>query len=72
MPEHECLYYHVLPEGRSSVRFAPCLPVTGGEQGAAGKVCASGKLYAANYGRISALALDPIEKNLCTIFIPAP
>lgn len=32
----------------------------------------NGKLIAENYGMVSSMGFDPIEKNLCIIFIPDP
>ncbi|NLW55270.1 MAG: AmmeMemoRadiSam system radical SAM enzyme [Firmicutes bacterium] len=72
MPEHECLYYRPLPEGEVVCTLCPhACRLREGESGRCrGRSVKAGKLYAANYGRISALALDPIEKKPLYHFYP--
>ena len=72
MPEHECLYYHPLPEGIVVCTLCPhACRLQEGERGRCrGRYAKAGKLYAANYGRISSLVLDPIEKKPLYHFYP--
>ena len=55
---------------RCEVCFRHC-ELKEGQLGFCGaRICAGGKVTAANYGRITALALDPIEKKPLRRFMP--
>lgn len=72
MPDQECLYYRTLSKGEVVCTLCPqACRLKEGESGRCrGRYAKAGKLYAANYGRVSALALDPIEKKPLYHFYP--
>lgn len=72
MTEREAHYYQVLLDGRVLCTLCPqACRLREGESGCCrGRVARGEKLYAVNYGRISALALDPIEKKPLYHFHP--
>ena len=53
-----------------SVCFRHCSIEEGGTGFCGGRVCRDGRITAGNYGRITALALDPIEKKPLARFYP--
>ena len=53
-----------------TVCFRHCRIEEGGTGFCGGRVCREGKVTAGNYGRLSALALDPIEKKPLARFYP--
>ena len=52
------------------VCFRACNILEGGKGFCGGRKCENGKVIAANYGRVTALALDPIEKKPLRRFHP--
>ncbi len=55
---------------RCTVCFRHCDIPEGGTGFCGGRSCQDGKIYASNYGRITSLALDPIEKKPLNRFHP--
>lgn len=72
MGTKEAAYYRVLPDGKVLCTLCPHACRLGeGERGRCrGRVAHGAKLFAANFGQVSALALDPIEKKPLYHFHP--
>lgn len=72
MTEQESLYYQVLTDGNVLCTLCPqaCRLAEGKRGQCRSRVARGKKLYTANYGRVSAIALDPIEKKPLYHFYP--
>ncbi|NLM36823.1 MAG: AmmeMemoRadiSam system radical SAM enzyme [Firmicutes bacterium] len=72
MAEKEATYYQTLPDGRILCTLCPQACRLGeGESGRCrGRVAHGKKMYTVNYGRVSAVALDPVEKKPLYHFYP--
>ena len=72
MPAQKSSYFHTLPTGEVVCTLCPhACQLDEGERGRCrGRFVQDGKLYAGNYGRVSSLALDPIEKKPLYHFYP--
>ncbi|HHW12877.1 MAG TPA: AmmeMemoRadiSam system radical SAM enzyme [Firmicutes bacterium] len=72
MPEKEAAYYQALPDGLVLCTLCPqaCRLYEGESGRCRGRVARGKKLYTVNYGRVSAVALDPVEKKPLYHFYP--
>ena len=72
MTERKATYYQALPDGKVLCTLCPqACRLDEGESGRCrGRVARGENLYTLNYGRVSALALDPIEKKPLYHFHP--
>jgi pyruvate formate lyase activating enzyme len=70
--EHEALFYEKLPDHVVRCQLCPhyCRIADGGHGICMGRVNHGGRLIASTYGRLTAIALDPIEKKPLIRFNP--
>lgn len=72
MTKQQASYFHSLPGGKVVCTLCPqaCLLQEGKTGLCRGRYVKKGKIYSSNYGRVSSLALDPIEKKPLYHFYP--
>ncbi len=72
MTKQKVSYFHSLTSGKGVCTLCPqaCLLQEGKTGRCRGRYVREGKIYSSNYGRVSSLALDPIEKKPLYHFYP--